>query len=175
MGTTSKKSSFNGQFKGGYYYLADSDVIMATDELYFTGRWLPRTTPPFNEMIGRPFSSIANYVTRRSIYQMTEPGEGYRLLEEGEQLIEGDEWFDIVYNVWEEEAIVNRQVGSGPLTRFTYRRKIEEPKVERPVYIYLNPNETVLEGDEWYDNKVWHQTLRAGGLAATGLYRRRVN
>ena len=80
------------------------------------------------------------------VEEAVDPGEGYRLLEEGETILEGDEEADAEEGgawttIW--------SPGETYLARnwFPVRRKIPGPP-KPPTYRLLNPGEIIREGDE---------------------------
>jgi hypothetical protein len=86
--------------------------------------------------------------------EAVDPGEGYRLLEEGETILEGDE------EASEEEGCAWTKIwspGETYLARnwFPVRREIPGPP-KPPTYRLLNPGEIIREGDE-----VWVESLEA--------------
>ena len=158
-----------GEVFGEYYYLKTGDPFRENDEtLYYgdekSGYWRKRTEIGlgFDEWrwtSKKLFNSAVNWPTRRSIYDVADPGEGYRLLKKGEPFEKGDEWYNYQSELWmEEHSGFNRgaAVGDGWAWRFTYRRKVEvQPVVEPNVvngYRNLKQNiDIIQDGDEYME------------------------
>ena len=79
------------------------------------------------------------------VEEAVDPGEGYRLVEVGEYIETGDEWFE-EDGRWEESCW---KTGSRvpKAVKTPLRRKIAGPPAP-PTYRLLNPGEVIREGDE---------------------------
>ena len=101
------------------------------------------------------------------VEEAVDPGEGYRLLEEGETILEGDE------EASKEEGNAWTTIWSpGETYRarnwFPVRRKIAGPPAP-PTYRLLNPGEVIREGDEWYFNRRGHEWADWVGAHGTAV------
>lgn len=88
-----------------------------------------------------------------------DPGPGYRLVEKGELIEEGDEWFE-VDGIWHPTELG----GSGA------RKNIDTPlrrRVAPPSYRLLNPGETIRASDEVYLYGKWKEMAGDNGVGET--------
>ena len=118
-------------------------------------------------------------------------GDGYRVVKPTEIVQNGDEFNykespSSYENYWSE---CRSQVGKLASTYSKYsvvRRKVELPKkvkpafeiINRPIYFILDPQETIQEGDEYFDRYegAWFTTVEYGRKPTkTTPYRRQIN
>lgn len=85
-----------------------------------------------------------------------EPGDGYRLLRDGEVIAPGDEFFSPTKQDWMETTFSGHAVGCGAC-KFTYRRK-DAPIDPGPEYYLLTPSTQIKVGDEYYSAGKWQPT-----------------
>jgi len=99
----------------------------------------------------------------------------YRILEVGELIQEGDEFYVESVDIWFPTNIVNMLVRN--TNEAKYRRKVEPVETpaeepEQPVeteYRFLKEGETIQEGDEYYgDNGKWYATGLTGYRSVLG-------
>lgn len=115
------------------------------------------------------------------------PGEGYRLLKDGEILQEGDEVFE--QSRWKPTIFKGHTVGQGMPKGGIYRRKLEEPKAEKnePAidpgegYRLLDIGEALQDGDEflvggdiWLLSNGHRRKQKVGDTGYSGPYRRKI-
>lgn len=119
-------------------------------------------------------------VVPNPVFAPDSPGEGYRFLEVGEKIQEGDEWYEDG-NGWETTSAQ----GARTPRNYCYRRKVEvkepvkEPVKKYPDMAYINGKlvdpgegyrllelgETVNAGDEYHEyGQKWRRTSCAGEL-----------
>ena len=107
-----------------------------------------------------------------------EPEGGYRILEPGERIKEGDEWFSSI-NGWVRTDSIGYVVKSVGLT---YRRRVtaeEAEDTQEGPYRNLKVGDRIEEGDEWFSwqEAKWKRTEEAGKTILkewTSPYRRRI-
>jgi hypothetical protein len=137
----------------GYRLLQKGEVVQAGDEfLSIYQNW-----KPVEFDIGKRSNIDASYYHRRKVEpKVEEPkieaGPGYRLLRNGEVILPTDEFYIAPSNCWKTTGNPGLKVGSAGLDCVpAYRRKIVPEAV--PGYRFLEPHETIQEGDEvWTDD-----------------------
>jgi hypothetical protein len=155
----------------GYRLLEPGEILAKGDEFWNgRGEWRP-----WVYSIGGPLCSTP---TRRKLPQApepapeVEPGEGYRLVKNGELIETGDEWLERDGS-WKPTAIQTEDVLEHSIAH-PLRRKLPEAE---PSYRILEPGEQVLEGDEFYrtSSNTWVPSIARNYLVSVydaGLYRR---
>jgi hypothetical protein len=108
----------------------------------------------------------------------------YRILEVGELIQEGDEFYAESVDMWFPTNIGNMLIRNNDAN--VYRRKVEPVEIpdeepEQPVeteYRFLKEGEIVQEGDEYYTNHWWYPTTYSSYQECTAstsnAYRRKV-
>lgn len=103
----------------------------------------------------------------------TDQGE-YRLLEEGEQIMTGDEYWHPNSNTWRTHSKPNSAYSSS--THYIHRRPVkhEPDHTEGGKYRMLEKGELICEGDEAFFNNRWVRSHAIGEEMSLAIYRRPV-
>lgn len=147
----------------GYRLLEEGETILKWDEEADAeegGGWTTVRNP------GDTYQAWIWFPVRRKT--SVDPGAGYRLVEVGEYIETGDEWFEEdgrwEESCWKTGSCVPKAVKT-PL-----RRKIAAAAAPAPpTYRLLNPDEIIREGDEWYFGRRGHEWVDWVGAHGTAV------
>lgn len=104
----------------GYRFLEDGERTQPGDQFYKDGSWwtAPDIAGAFREGLHHPY--------RRKLAPKVDPGEGYRLLEEGEKIQSGDEYLHLVTG-WSRSF--KEGIGFSEIEHRPIRRKLTPARV----------------------------------------------
>lgn len=136
----------------GYRLLGDDEIVEKGDSWNRGNSCWSLATGS----IGKKAGSMALVFRRKNA---VDPGVGYRLVEVGEDIEEGDEWY-LGPNDWRRATVFpTRKNISDPL-----RRKLTAPlcPIDPPAgYYTLGPDEVWREGDRITNGVIWHPLHKA--------------
>lgn len=144
-----------------YEYLQENDTLKEGDEGFAANKWWP-------------ISELRVFTKYRRVLAKPDAGEEYRLLDDDETLMDGDEYH------WIDTWLKYRGIKSTPMELNTFfRRKIvKNIKLDHGQgYRILAVGETIKEGDQCFNhiNKAWNNTTSSGEIVKNGsihTYRR---
>jgi hypothetical protein len=137
----------------GYRWVEVHEVLEEGDEIQGNdGRWRPTYS------VGRTVQEVQEEVAdnrtyRRKIEPAIDPGKGYRLLEVGERIYQGDECYQVGQVLpqlqWKETQFVGATVGENDRVDGTYRRRLKPVVDPTSGYREVADNEVIQFGDEF--------------------------